>query len=145
MQGFGSPTRGSNPCPLQWKRGVLITGPPGKSHVNNFFVNCLIKSSAHFSIGLSLFFLLICSYFIHSRDDTFCWPYLLLLSSSSLGLVFSLLQYPVHRSYSPHVVEFCNIFLTVSAFCVLRIHLQTYSIFSFQNFIILCGNAKSQK
>ena len=24
--------QGSNPCPLQWKHGVLTTGPPGKSH-----------------------------------------------------------------------------------------------------------------
>ena len=25
------PDQGSNPCPLQWKHGVLTTGPPGKS------------------------------------------------------------------------------------------------------------------
>ena len=25
------PDQGSNPCPLQWKGGVLTTGPPGKS------------------------------------------------------------------------------------------------------------------
>ena len=25
------PNQGSNPCSLQWKRGVLTTGPPGKS------------------------------------------------------------------------------------------------------------------
>ena len=25
------PNQGSNPCPLQWKHGVLTTGPPGKS------------------------------------------------------------------------------------------------------------------
>ena len=25
------PNQGSNPSPLQWKRGVLTTGPPGKS------------------------------------------------------------------------------------------------------------------
>ena len=25
------PDQGSNLCPLQWKRGVLTTGPPGKS------------------------------------------------------------------------------------------------------------------
>ena len=25
------PNQGSNPCPLQWKYGVLTTGPPGKS------------------------------------------------------------------------------------------------------------------
>ena len=23
-------TQGSNPCPVQWKRGVLTTGPPGR-------------------------------------------------------------------------------------------------------------------
>ena len=27
MQNF--PDQGSNPCPLQWKQGVLTTGPPG--------------------------------------------------------------------------------------------------------------------
>ena len=26
------PRPGSNPCPLQWKRGVLTTGPPGNYH-----------------------------------------------------------------------------------------------------------------
>ena len=25
------PNQGLNPCPLQWKPGVLTTGPPGKS------------------------------------------------------------------------------------------------------------------
>lgn len=25
------PTQGSNPLPLQWKCGILTTGPPGKS------------------------------------------------------------------------------------------------------------------
>ena len=25
------PDQGSNPCPLQWKHGVLTIGPPGKS------------------------------------------------------------------------------------------------------------------
>ena len=27
------PNQGSNLCSLQWKLGVLTTGPPGKSHV----------------------------------------------------------------------------------------------------------------
>ena len=31
------PDQGRNPCPLQWKRGVLTTGPPGKS--SNIIVN----------------------------------------------------------------------------------------------------------
>ena len=33
VQHVGSqfPNQGSNLCPLQWKRGVLTTGPPGKS------------------------------------------------------------------------------------------------------------------
>ena len=25
------PDQGLNPCPVQWKHGVLTTGPPGKS------------------------------------------------------------------------------------------------------------------
>ena len=28
------PDQGLNLCPLQWKRGVLTTGPPGKSHIS---------------------------------------------------------------------------------------------------------------
>ena len=28
---------GLNPSPLQWKRGVLITGPPGKSQEEQVF------------------------------------------------------------------------------------------------------------
>ena len=31
MQDLSSPTQGLNLCPLQWKHGVLSTGPPGKS------------------------------------------------------------------------------------------------------------------
>ena len=27
------PDQGSNLCPLQWKRGVLTTGPPGNSPI----------------------------------------------------------------------------------------------------------------
>ena len=33
------PDQGLNPCPLQWKWGVLITGPPGKS-LNILYLNC---------------------------------------------------------------------------------------------------------
>lgn len=29
--GSSSPTRTGTPCPLHWKHGLLITGPPGKS------------------------------------------------------------------------------------------------------------------
>ena len=32
MQNFSS--QGLNPCPLQWKSGVLTSGPPGKSEGN---------------------------------------------------------------------------------------------------------------
>ena len=32
------PDQGSNLCPLQWKYGVLTTGPPGKSHGQVFFI-----------------------------------------------------------------------------------------------------------
>ena len=32
-----SSDQGSNPCPLQWKCGVLTTGPPGKSQVLAFY------------------------------------------------------------------------------------------------------------
>ena len=31
LVGSWFPDQGSNPCPLQWKRGVLTTGLPGKS------------------------------------------------------------------------------------------------------------------
>ena len=31
-EGSWFPDEGSNPCPLHWERGVLTTGPPGKSH-----------------------------------------------------------------------------------------------------------------
>ena len=30
------PNQGSNPCPLQWKHGVLTTGWPGKSLEKGF-------------------------------------------------------------------------------------------------------------
>ena len=30
MWDFLSPTKGTNLCPLHWKRGFLTTGPPGK-------------------------------------------------------------------------------------------------------------------
>ena len=30
------PDQGSNLCPLQWKSGVLTTGPPGKSSTSIF-------------------------------------------------------------------------------------------------------------
>ena len=34
------PHQGSNPCPLQWKRRVLTTGPPGKSQkYGNILIN----------------------------------------------------------------------------------------------------------
>ena len=38
MQYVGSqfPDPWSNPCPLQWKRGVLTTALPGKSQGNHF-------------------------------------------------------------------------------------------------------------
>ena len=36
------PNQGSNPSPLQWKRGVLTTGPPGKSPVFAFLNNCIL-------------------------------------------------------------------------------------------------------
>ena len=29
-------SQGSNPGPLHWEHGVLATGPPGKSHNQNF-------------------------------------------------------------------------------------------------------------
>ena len=33
------PNLGSNPCPLQWKHGVLATGPPGRSTENPILVD----------------------------------------------------------------------------------------------------------
>ena len=42
MQDLGSPDQGHqglNPCPLQWTRGVLTTGPPGKTPKKNCHFN----------------------------------------------------------------------------------------------------------
>ena len=39
------PNQGLNPCPLQWKHGVLITGPLGKS--NNSYYFCEWKQSTN--------------------------------------------------------------------------------------------------
>ena len=39
------PDHGSNPCPLQWKRGVLTAGPPGKSYFK--IENQLISAKEH--------------------------------------------------------------------------------------------------
>ena len=36
------PDQGSNSCPLEWKHGVLTTGPPGKSQVFFFSIKCLL-------------------------------------------------------------------------------------------------------
>ena len=36
MQDLSSSSQGLNPCPLDWKRRVLTTWPPGKSHEINF-------------------------------------------------------------------------------------------------------------
>ena len=38
------PNQGSNLCRLQWKYGVLTTGPPGKSHTTIFILNVLTYS-----------------------------------------------------------------------------------------------------
>ena len=35
-QDLSFPDQGSNPCPLQWQRSVLTSGPAGKSHSLNF-------------------------------------------------------------------------------------------------------------
>ena len=37
LAGSQFPDQGSNQCPLQWKRGFLTTGLPGKSHGNSIF------------------------------------------------------------------------------------------------------------
>ena len=39
MQNF--PDQGSNLYPLQWKHGILTTGPPGKFKIG-FFLNLLL-------------------------------------------------------------------------------------------------------
>ena len=41
------PDQGSSPCPLQWKRRVLTTGPPGKSTVFCIFQSIFIFDSHH--------------------------------------------------------------------------------------------------
>ena len=35
--GSSFPNQGSNPCPLQWKHGILTTGPSGKPMEGNNF------------------------------------------------------------------------------------------------------------
>ena len=37
MQDLNAPDQGWNPCALQWKHGVLTTGPPGNSE-NEYFM-----------------------------------------------------------------------------------------------------------
>ena len=44
------PNQGSNPCPLHWKRGVLTTGPPGKS--TNHFFSVRVSTSSEVGKGL---------------------------------------------------------------------------------------------
>ena len=39
MRDLSSPDPGLNLCPLQWKAGVLTTGPPGKSHLVTHFAS----------------------------------------------------------------------------------------------------------
>ena len=41
MQDLSSLDQGSNPRLLQWKRGVLTTGPPGESHKYSFKLQIL--------------------------------------------------------------------------------------------------------
>ena len=41
------PDQGSSPCPLQWKRRVLTTGPPGKSTVFCIFQSIFTCDSHH--------------------------------------------------------------------------------------------------
>ena len=41
MGDLSSRTRDRTRAPLQWKRGVLTTGPPGKSHVLFFILFCI--------------------------------------------------------------------------------------------------------
>ena len=47
MWDLSSP-QGLNPCPLQWKRGVLTTGPPGKSLVSLRPMQLLLMPSCCF-------------------------------------------------------------------------------------------------
>ena len=42
--GFWFPDQGWTPCPLQWKRGVLATGPSEKS-LSRFFMNSSSQGS----------------------------------------------------------------------------------------------------
>ena len=54
------PPPGLNPCPLHWKHGLLITGPPGKSQKEIAFeatlLSTLICRMKHFDIGVLLGF-----------------------------------------------------------------------------------------
>ena len=47
MSDLSSLTRDQTHCPLQWKCGVLTTGPPGKSEI----LNNLLSLNLHFVRG----------------------------------------------------------------------------------------------
>ena len=52
MGDLSSPTRDQTLCPLQWKRGVLTTGPPGKSLFQSFDFFIAHISICYYFIGL---------------------------------------------------------------------------------------------
>lgn len=128
---------------MPWK-DRLIKIPQQKScFMIKDWMLCPLISGTRIS---AFFFLLICSYFIYSRNDSFCWPYLLLLIFFLPTVCVFTLMVSFINSYFSNTVEFFNIFLYSQCFLFLRIPLQTYSpMSSFQNFIILGGNADQKE
>ena len=93
------------PRPLQWKRGVLTTGPPGKSISVEF---------------LNLFIVDLYELFILNR-----FPMLFLIThngnivSQSLACVFTLLMVSF-EDFQSTIVKYVNLCLIVCASCLLR-------------------------
>ena len=52
MQDLSSPYQGWNPCPLQWKCGVITTGPTWKSRTLSYIFVCLMFFTLDYSMYL---------------------------------------------------------------------------------------------
>ena len=91
------PDQGPNPCPLQWKCGVLTTGPPGKSYTSVFYNKVLNISCNLLTTVLKV------------KDNgcvatkgckyTGCLPSVLMWLTGSCGLLLLLLLPTIRREY----------------------------------------------
>ena len=112
------PQPGIKPPPLNWKHGVLTTGPPGKSQVFNFYINFFLTFNSfvssvisflnfpkcclliYFSLSWNNRLLLICrlislACFDHLLGCLFC----LFCSFSYSHFVWNLTSFLVHCSF----------------------------------------------